>query len=141
MSFDLLGDMFQEIDEDGDGFITAPELKAAMAKAGVPFRNEQLEFFMKLADDDGDGKIEYDELMRMELFLATDKADNEEELRSMFDMLDKNSDGFIDASVVKIALASQNGDLTSEDVAKRMEKFKVEGNQIDVKVFVNVMKG
>ena len=140
MSFDVLGDIFQEIDEDGDGFITAPELKAAMAKAGVPFSEEQLELFMKLADDDGDGKIQYDELMRMELFLANDKSDNEEELRSMFDMLDKNNDGFIEASVVKIALAAQYGNLTSEDVAKRMEKFKVEGNQIDVEVFVKVMK-
>ena len=54
----------------------------------------------------------------------------------MFDMLDKNNDGFIDASVVKIALAAQDGDLTSEDVAKRMQKFYADGNMINMEVFV-----
>ena len=59
----------------------------------------------------------------------------------MLDMLNKKYDGFVESSVLKVALASQDVRSTLEDVTKSMEKFNVEGNEIlNVVVFVRVMK-
>jgi Ca2+-binding EF-hand superfamily protein len=55
---------FDEIDADGDGFVTASELKASLAdQTGVS--DENIETIVAMADDDGDQKITFEEYEKL----------------------------------------------------------------------------
>ena len=51
---------FETFDKDGNGFITADELRHAMTNLGETLTDEEVEQMMKEADVDGDGQINYD---------------------------------------------------------------------------------
>jgi Ca2+-binding EF-hand superfamily protein len=52
---------FKVFDVDGDGFITAEELRQIMAKLGETMTDEEVEMMIEEADADGDGQISYKE--------------------------------------------------------------------------------
>lgn len=53
---------FNKFDVDGDGFITAAEYKHVMAEMGDFYTTETVaEALIKQRDDNGDGKLSWDE--------------------------------------------------------------------------------
>ncbi|KAJ8322144.1 hypothetical protein KUTeg_000615 [Tegillarca granosa] len=56
---------FKVFDRDGNGFIDAKELRFAMKQLGETLSDKELEEMMKEADVDGDGKINYEEFVRV----------------------------------------------------------------------------
>ena len=50
---------FKEFDADGNGFITAEELRKVMAKMGDKLSKAEVEQMVKDADDSGDGKVDF----------------------------------------------------------------------------------
>ncbi|XP_058524887.1 calmodulin-like protein 5 [Ochotona princeps] len=57
--------VFQAFDQNGDGHITVEELKQAIAKLGGPLPQEQLNAMIQEADVDKDGKVNYEEFVRV----------------------------------------------------------------------------
>lgn len=55
---------FRVFDLDNDGYITKGELRKAMDMIGEPVTENQLNEFMKMADVDKNGKIDYEGLCR-----------------------------------------------------------------------------
>jgi Ca2+-binding EF-hand superfamily protein len=55
---------FEEIDTDGDGYITASELLIASVKDNPKIGNDDILTIVTMADDDGDKKITYEEYVR-----------------------------------------------------------------------------
>ena len=53
-------DTFRAFDKDGNGFITAPELRHVMLNLGVDLSDEEIEEMIKEADIDGDGEVDYE---------------------------------------------------------------------------------
>lgn len=51
---------FQVVDIDGDGFISAQELHAAMSDMGENVTEEEIQTMITLADLDLDGKINFE---------------------------------------------------------------------------------
>ena len=49
-------------DKDGNGTIEIEELKVVLSSLGQPATEEELQELMKLADIDGDGTIDFDEV-------------------------------------------------------------------------------
>jgi len=115
---------FVEMDENGDGIISVDELKKAMNKHTGIFKDEMkqvdIENIMKMADVNGDGALNFEELM---MTCVSRKLKNKEErLWEAFCKLDLNGDGKITAqeiaSVVEdkdkaaalIAEVDKNGD-------------------------------
>lgn len=62
---DELLEAFKIFDRDGNGVLTKDELKDIMTKMGDPLSDEEAEEFLKQADLDGDGKINYKEFCRL----------------------------------------------------------------------------
>ena len=54
---------FNELDLDGNGFITKKEFKSVMKKQKGKYTKEQLNAMLTEADKNGDGKIDYDEFV------------------------------------------------------------------------------
>lgn len=56
---------FKVFDSDGNGNITADELKQIMFNLGEKLTEEEVDEMIKEADLDGDGQINYEEFVRM----------------------------------------------------------------------------
>lgn len=54
---------FERFDVNGDGYITAEELRQVMREAGDSLDDEQVDSMITLADTDGDGKVNYEEFV------------------------------------------------------------------------------
>ncbi|XP_077991644.1 uncharacterized protein LOC144445876 [Glandiceps talaboti] len=52
---------FYELDRDGNGYITINELKVALSETDRHFTDGEVYKLMRQVDDDGDGRISYDE--------------------------------------------------------------------------------
>lgn len=52
---------FDEIDADGDGYITASELLTALVKDNSKVSDDNIFAIVTMADSDGDNKISYEE--------------------------------------------------------------------------------
>lgn len=55
-----LKEAFHIFDKNGDGFITAPEIRLVMESLGERVTKEDVDAMMKWADKNGDGRINYD---------------------------------------------------------------------------------
>jgi calmodulin len=55
---DLL-EAFRVFDKDGNGYVTAEEFKATMTEMGDKMSMQDVENFIKEADADGDGNLNY----------------------------------------------------------------------------------
>jgi len=56
---------FRVFDKDGNGFISAAELRHVMTTLGEKLSEEEVEEMIREADVDGDGQINYDEFVKM----------------------------------------------------------------------------
>ncbi|KAI7878231.1 calmodulin-like protein 3 [Lichtheimia hyalospora FSU 10163] len=56
---------FQAYDKDGDGFLTVDELRQFLEQLEGNLQPDDVESMVREADDDGDGKINYQEFAKM----------------------------------------------------------------------------
>ena len=56
---------FRVFDRDGDGLISAEELKLTMNNLGEPLTDYEVRSMIEAADLDGDGRINFDEFARL----------------------------------------------------------------------------
>ncbi|CAH0002356.1 unnamed protein product [Clonostachys byssicola] len=60
-----LRDAFNVFDRDGTGTISRDELKNVMKSIGEHLTEDELDEMLKLADENGDGQIDYDEFVKI----------------------------------------------------------------------------
>ncbi|KAH8095800.1 hypothetical protein JL720_3129 [Aureococcus anophagefferens] len=56
---------FKVFDKDGNGFISAAELRHIMTNLGEKLTDEEVDEMLREADIDGDGQINYEEFVKM----------------------------------------------------------------------------
>lgn len=64
-SMEELKEAFKVFDKDGNGLISALELRTVMKKLGEKLTDEEIEEMIKEADIDGDGQVNYNEFVAM----------------------------------------------------------------------------
>ena len=62
---DELLEAFRVFDQDGDGFISAEELRYLMCNLGEKLSQEEVNEMIAEADTDGDGQVDYREFVAM----------------------------------------------------------------------------
>ncbi|XP_077991780.1 neo-calmodulin-like [Glandiceps talaboti] len=60
-----LMDVFEDMDEDGNGYITIDELRHALRRVPDSYTDDDIEDMMQEADIDGDGNVNYVEFLRV----------------------------------------------------------------------------
>ena len=60
-----LKEAFKVFDKDGNGFISASELRHVMTNLGEKLTDEEVDEMIREADIDGDGQINYEEFVKM----------------------------------------------------------------------------
>ncbi|KAK6999844.1 calmodulin, partial [Biomphalaria glabrata] len=56
---------FRVFDKDGNGYISAQELRHVMTNLGERLTDEEVNEMIKEADIDGDGQVNYEEFVKM----------------------------------------------------------------------------
>ena len=59
----MLIEMFQEVDDDGNGFLTFDEFEILMEKMELGVSKQELRFVISEADDNGNGVVDFDEFV------------------------------------------------------------------------------
>ena len=57
--------VFRIFDKDGDGYITSDEIQEEMSTHGAVFSDQQIKQMMEGADSNGDGRIDYEEFVKL----------------------------------------------------------------------------
>merc|ERR1712000_241224 len=66
-SEDEIREAFKVFDKDGDGFISAAELRHVMTTLGETLTDDEVDEMILEADMDGDGQVNYEEFVKMML--------------------------------------------------------------------------
>merc|ERR1740120_374174 len=137
-----LRETFIALDGNGDGLLTAAEMREGLAKAGLKDIPADLQQIMEDVDSDGSGVIDYTEFLAATL----DKRSyvKEDVCWSAFRLFDKNGDGSISKEEMRLVL--EDGDVESvagaEQLAKMMLEIDTNGDgKIDFEEFMTMMKG
>ena len=64
-SEDEIKEAFRVFDKDGNGFISAAELRHLMINIGEKLSDDEVDQMIKEADIDGDGQVNYEEFAKM----------------------------------------------------------------------------
>lgn len=137
-----LRETFIALDGDGDGKLTAIEMKEGIAKAGLKDIPADLQEIMKDIDSDGSGVIDYTEFLAATLDRKTYLK--EDVCWSAFRVFDRNGDGKISQEELKMVLGDGTvTDMLGKDAVDSL-MTEVDGNGdgfIDFEEFMAMMKG
>ncbi|VDD88077.1 unnamed protein product [Enterobius vermicularis] len=108
---DDLKQIFMEFDLNGDGLIQKNELKEVMVRMGQCPTEDELDTMFRSADRDDDGNIDLEEFLsiahRNPIALS---------LRTVFDEIDVDGDGYLRRSELRQAFQRMGHTLTDSDM-------------------------
>jgi len=137
-----LREVFMHLDGNGDGLLTAAEMRDGLQKAGLKDIPPDLQQILEDVDSDGSGVIDYTEFLAATL----DKRSylQEDVCWSAFRLFDKNGDGKISQQELKQVLESDEVESMagSKAIAELMKEIDGNGDGvIDFQEFMEMMKG
>ena len=104
--FEIVRDLFNTMDIDGDARITADEFKEHIKKGCKSEKDKEgiddyVDFLMRLYDIDGNGSLEFPEFLQIDAYITYEKKASEEYVKQLFKALDKEEKGYVSADDVK----------------------------------------
>jgi len=116
-----LKNAFASFDKNDDGFISKQELAEAMSNFGHIISNDELDDIIKAVDSDGNGLVDFKEFMNlMDNNCLVQSVD--EEMQHLFNMIDKNNDGYITEKEIKVMLKAMGEKVRKKDIRKMIRE-------------------
>jgi calcium-dependent protein kinase len=136
-----LRETFTALDANGDGLLTATELKEGLTKAGIKDIPEDLQEILKHVDSDGSGIIDYTEFLAATL--EKKQYVQEEVCWAAFRTFDKDGDGKITKQELEMVLKSDDvADAAAQSMAEVIKAVDTNGDgEIDFQEFMQMMRG
>ncbi|XP_021761238.1 probable calcium-binding protein CML15 [Chenopodium quinoa] len=126
-----LRDIFTRFDMDSDGSITVLELAALLRSLGLKPSGDQLEVMLASMDSNGNGSIEFDELvsaimpdMKEEILV------NQGQLLEVFRIFDRDGNGVITAAELAGAMAKMGQPLTYRELTEMINEADANGDGV-----------
>lgn len=133
---------FALFDKDGDGHVTASELKVVFESLGQKPTKEDIDAMIAEVDDDGNGEMEFEEFALL-MSERMDKTETKETLMEAFSMLDMDQGGSISRDELKRVMQnfSKAGEqIDDEEIDRMITECDVDGDgEISVDEFCDVM--
>ncbi|ESQ34907.1 hypothetical protein EUTSA_v10007293mg [Eutrema salsugineum] len=136
---EVIKDMFSLMDDDNDGKITYPELKAGLQKVGSQLGEPEIKMLMEVADVDGNGFLDYGEFVAVIIHLQ--KIENDELFKLAFMFFDKDGSTYIELDELREALTDELGEpdvSVLNDIMREVDADK--DGRINYDEFVAMMK-
>ncbi|KAK8916427.1 putative calcium-binding protein CML19 [Platanthera zijinensis] len=120
--------VFCYFDEDGDGKISAAELRNCLRAVGEELSPEEAEEVVESSDSDGDGMLEYHDFAR--LAVADEAEERGRTLRLAFEAYELEGKGCITAASLRQALRRLGEDWGVGDCRNMIKKFDLDGDGV-----------
>jgi len=130
---------FSLFDKDSDGTIDSEELGTVLRSMGNQPTDEEVEDMIRLADQDGNGAIDFAEFIEM---MPTQERDEnaEEEMLEAFRVFDVDGDGSITADELRQIFNNLGEKLTDEEISDMIYEADTDGDgEINYQEFVTMM--
>jgi calmodulin len=136
-------EVFSMFDKDGDGTIDATELGTVMQSLGVNATAAELDEMITEVDKDGSGTIDFGEFCAL-MLSKSEGIDEEDEIKTVFRILDKDGDGLINLEDLRQTAYSiswgHDRPPTEEDLIAMLQTHSSRGT-LDVETFRAVISG
>ena len=116
-------EIFSLFDTSGDSTIAAKNLKEVLICLGQTLTQEELDELMYEHEIDatGDGRVGFVEFLNL-MGRKMKETKEVDIMREIFDVFDKNKDGFISASEIQCVMTSLGETLTEDEVNEMMKE-------------------
>ncbi|XP_017148841.2 neo-calmodulin [Drosophila miranda] len=135
----FIEDAFAVMDKESDGSVTAKELAVLMRSLGRSPTDNELQAMINEVDADGNGSIELEEFAFMIIRKMHD-TNHEDELRDAFRVFDKENNGYITSSELKVVLTALGMKLPDDEIEEMIREYDIDQDgHLDFEEFVNMM--
>ena len=136
----IYAEIFDDVDTDHDGVITAKELESVMASLGSkPPTEAEIQDWINTVDPDGGGTIDFSEFTKLMNSHLTETS-TEQSIREAFHLFDKDGDGQITPAEVQKAMDYLGNEMTTEELEDMLEVAEKDGGgYINYEEFIKLM--
>nr|ACB59196.1 TETRASPANIN family protein [Brassica oleracea] len=125
-----LKDIFDRFDMDADGSLTILELAALLRSLGLKPSGDQIHVLLASMDANGNGFVEFDELVGNLPDLNEEIGNNTEHLLDIFNSFDRDGNGFISAAELAGAMAKMGQPLTYKELTEMIKEADTNGDGV-----------
>jgi len=134
---EILG-VFQMFDKDGDGFISEIEVDGIFQSFGWKLKFTEIAAMVRNCDSQGDGLINFHEFKT--IFSPIQKEKKLHDLRTAFNLLDKNKKGYISARDMCVGFTAMGSQTSNEEIFDIVLNLERKGfRKIDFEVFCEIL--
>uniref|UniRef100_A0A0C9RRL2 TSA: Wollemia nobilis Ref_Wollemi_Transcript_18904_1269 transcribed RNA sequence n=1 Tax=Wollemia nobilis TaxID=56998 RepID=A0A0C9RRL2_9CONI len=124
-----LTEVFRHFDADGDGKISAVELRAVLSSLGEDLGEAEVTAMIKEVDSDGDGFINLTDFIRLNTGML-DGFDAESELKEAFRLFDVDREGCITPKGLHAILTRLGEESSLDDCHMMIKRFDSDGDGV-----------
>lgn len=125
-----LREIFRSFDRNNDGSLTQLELGSLLRSLGLKPSADQLEALIQKADKNSNGLVEFSEFVALVSpdLLPARSPYNEEQLRQLFRMFDRDGNGYISAAELAHSMAKLGHALTAKELTGMIKEADTDGD-------------
>lgn len=123
-----LREAFALFDKDGDGSITAQDLSAVFKSIGQSVSEAHVIALIEAADLDSNGVVDFSEFLSMAAQKVLDGADDQQQLRDIFEEYNYSHTGHITASNLQQIMGSMGYKLSPEEADEMIREADLDGD-------------
>lgn len=126
-----LRDIFARFDMDSDGSLTHLELAALLRSLGIKPTGDQMHSMLANMDTNGNGSVEFDELIDAILpEMTPESLVDQEQLMEVFRSFDRDGNGFITAAELAQSMAKMGHPLTFQELSEMFKEADSDGDGV-----------
>lgn len=135
---DELREVFRRFDGDGDGMISAIELRSYFASIGEYMSHEDAQIVIDDVDTDGDNLIDFGDFVKL---MKREGRDDDEDLKAAFGIFEvEKGSGRINPKSLQRVLGRLGDSRTYDECAAMIQAFDVDGSgELDFHEFQQMM--
>ncbi|XP_010273771.1 PREDICTED: probable calcium-binding protein CML18 [Nelumbo nucifera] len=125
-----LREIFRSFDRNNDGSLTELELGSLLRSLGLKPSQDQLDSLIQKADMNSNGLIEFSEFVALVSpdLLCTKSPYTEEQLQKLFQIFDRDGNGYITAAELAHSMAKLGHALTVEELTGMIKEADTDGD-------------